>query len=478
VAGDEISNAESSVLVVGPERTMAPVTDAQADGETATLRFDHASGLDSARRVLAADSWDCVVVDATLLSEDDDRSENGSRFLDDVRALAPGCPVVLLTGGDVEPTEDLVAAATTIVDTSPGEESAFLLEKIRSTLQSTGSAVDGHRMYRTLVESARDGLYRLNAAGEIVYANESFAEMLGYTRSELLGSHGSRAMRDGELERGQRVIQRVMADDDRESDILDMEMTTKAGDPIVVAVHFVVLTTDDGAYDGVMGVVRDVTERRERERELERKNERLDSFASMVSHDLRNPLNVATGRLELVRETVEHDDLAEIDAALDRMDTLIEELLTLSRAGTGVSDLEAVSLASLAEECWQTVAGAASTFTVESALTIRADPNRVKQLFENLMRNAIEHGGAAVHVTVGDLDDGTGFYVADDGAGIPDAKRAHVFDAGYSTNEDGTGFGLAIVEDVAEAHGWSVAVRESESGGARFEISGVTVVST
>nr|WP_240148807.1 PAS domain-containing sensor histidine kinase [Halorubellus sp. JP-L1] len=332
-------------------------------------------------------------------------------------------------------------------------------------------------MYRALVETARDGLYRLDATGEFVYANESFAEMLGYERAELIGSHGSRPLVDGELERGQRVIQQVLADEDRESEILDMEMVTKAGDRIVVAVHFVVLTTDDGAYDGVMGVVRDVTERRERERELERKNERLDSFASMVSHDLRNPLNVATGRLELVRDAIDHADLEEIAVSLDRMDALIEDLLTLARAGKRVDDVEPVALASVAEACWRNVATPEATLAVESALTLRADPNRLKQLLENLVRNALEHGRRDAHVVVSDLDDGDGFYVADDGPGIPVEAREDVFDAGVSTN-DGTGLGLAIVEDVVEAHGWSIVVTDSESGGARFEISGVAIGST
>jgi signal transduction histidine kinase len=76
-----------------------------------------------------------------------------------------------------------------------------------------------------------------------------------------------------------------------------------------------------------------------------------------------------------------------------------------------------------------------------------------------------------VTVSVGDLEDG--FYVADDGSGIPDDVRDSVFDAGFTTSSDGTGFGLNIVEAVANAHDWTVSIEESESGGARFEIRGV-----
>ena len=88
--------------------------------------------------------------------------------------------------------------------------------------------------------------------------------------------------------------------------------------------------------------------------------------------------------------------------------------------------------------------------------------------------DAIDHGGEDVSITVGRLDDG--FYVADDGAGIPEAERDRVFRVGYSTGESGTGFGLNIVKQVAEAHGWSIRVTEGDEGGARFEITGVEFV--
>ena len=74
-------------------------------------------------------------------------------------------------------------------------------------------------------------------------------------------------------------------------------------------------------------------------------------------------------------------------------------------------------------------------------------------------------------VTVGDLPDG--FYIEDDGPGIPQADREEVFAAGYSTASAGTGFGLSIVNRVAQAHGWDVRVTDGSDGGARFEITGV-----
>jgi signal transduction histidine kinase len=207
------------------------------------------------------------------------------------------------------------------------------------------------------------------------------------------------------------------------------------------------------------------------EAQIRSQNERLEEFASVVSHDLRNPLHVAESRLELAREDCESEHLAPIGCALDRMRVLIDDLLTLAREGESATDPEPIALAEIVESCWTTVDTAAATLDVASDRTISADRSRLRQLFENLFRNAVEHGGGDVTVSVGDLPDG--FYVADDGPGIPETDREVVFEAGYSTSPDGTGFGLAIVEQVAQAHGWSVRVTAAPDGGTRFEITGV-----
>ncbi|MFD1527006.1 sensor histidine kinase [Halolamina salina] len=214
---------------------------------------------------------------------------------------------------------------------------------------------------------------------------------------------------------------------------------------------------------------------RERANErLERQNDRLERFASIVSHDLRNPLNVADGSVELAREDGELEHLDRAAAALDRMDALIDDLLTLARAGEAIGETEAIDLAALCRECWGDLSTVDADLVDATERTIRADRTRVRQLLENLFRNAMEHGrpgGESVTVTVGDLEDG--FYVADDGVGIPEADREIVFERGYSTNAEGTGYGLDIVAEIVEAHGWDVTLTESDGGGARFEITGV-----
>ena len=227
----------------------------------------------------------------------------------------------------------------------------------------------------------------------------------------------------------------------------------------------------------------------ERERatdELQRRNDRLEEFASIVSHDLRNPLTVAEGRLELARDDCDSDHLDAIGKSHSRMRAMIEDLLELAREGDTVTDPEPVDLATAVEGCWTTIDTADATLDVDVEHAVRADESRLKQVFENLVRNSVKHGstgsrtqdgdavergGEGVTVTVGELEDG--FYVEDDGPGIPEDERDEAFKPGYSTAEAGTGLGLNIVEQVVEAHGWDVRLTEGAEGGARVEITGV-----
>ncbi|GGM62266.1 PAS domain S-box-containing protein [Halarchaeum rubridurum] len=203
--------------------------------------------------------------------------------------------------------------------------------------------------------------------------------------------------------------------------------------------------------------------------ELERQNDRLDAFAGVVSHDLRTPLNVADGYLELLAADAADERVEKVRDALDRMDAIIEETLTLARQGRTVGEMTDVDLDALARECWERVDTADAALDVAGDRTIRGDRERLQHVFENLFRNAVEHGGDDVTVTVGPLDD-RGFYVEDDGTGVPAERRDTVLEPGHSTGGDGVGFGLAIVAEIVDAHGWTLEVTESASGGARFEI--------
>jgi len=335
----------------------------------------------------------------------------------------------------------------------------------------------------------------------------------------------------------------------------------------------------DGRREVLAGISTDVTDQKRRERQLQRENERLEQFATVVSHDLRNPLDVAAGHLELAKADHDSEHLDAVERSLERMDALLEDMLTSIKRGTPIirggetqQDDSPVDLATVAERCWEHVETGRATLSIEADLEIRADRQSLRQLFENLFRNAVEHGstnprssstrqdagrassskpsvadapedavehgstsppsqapedavehgstsprssstpedsegrspsssrtqsddagrasssepsvadapdnavehgGSDVSVIVDDLDDCSGFYVADDGPGIPESERDRIFETDTSTTDEGVGLGLHIVDGVVDAHDWEIAVTDSESGGARFEISDV-----
>lgn len=245
--------------------------------------------------------------------------------------------------------------------------------------------------------------------------------------------------------------------------------------------------------DAVLCYARDVTDLKEYEQELEetkrtleKSNEKLDQFAGVVSHDLRNPINAAQLRLDLLRHDNTDEHIDEIEGSLNRMQSMVEDLLMLSRAGAVVEDTQQVSLAAVATESWETAQTDDADFEalIDESTTVRADRDRLRHIFENLFRNAVDHNDSPLTVRVGLLNDSGakkensqqgGFFIEDDGDGIPEDEHDDIFSHGYTTSDEGTGFGLSIVKDVVEAHGWTISIAESHEGGARFEITGAEI---
>jgi signal transduction histidine kinase len=214
-------------------------------------------------------------------------------------------------------------------------------------------------------------------------------------------------------------------------------------------------------------------EMRELSTDLLNQYERLEHLVGAVSHDLRNPLGIAQGHIERLDDT---ENVAVIENALDRMERLVEQVLAMNRYKNGVeaADRDSIALASLARECAGQLVTDDISVDVSISEEVRVEGARilVRQIFENLFRNAVEHSDDPIDIRVGPLPNDDGFFVEDGGPGIPEPEREQVFKEGFST-EAGNGLGLSIVKGAAESHGWAVSVTDSEIGGARFEFRGV-----
>lgn len=323
---------------------------------------------------------------------------------------------------------------------------------------------------RTVFESITTGVYVLDEHDRVVDANTAGKTMLR-VRDDVIG----RPFRDLLPTDAFRALVRTGPE---EPEVVTVESDQLTGTDSAAPRHYEVRVTSidetSAPSGGHIVVINDVTEQQERQQTLKNQNERLEEFTSVVSHDLRNPLNVAAGNLTLARENGDGDHLERADQALSRMETLIDDLLALAYGGAKITDPEPVDLKAVVADAWATVDTREATLVNRADQTLLADRSRLHQLIENLIRNAIEHGGDTVTIWVG-TGDGT-FYVADDGPGIPPAERSDVFETGYTTSEDGTGFGLNIVHEIADAHGWDVDIVESAEGGARFNITDVAPV--
>ncbi|MFC6614132.1 PAS domain S-box protein [Halopenitus salinus] len=273
------------------------------------------------------------------------------------------------------------------------------------------------------------------------------------------------------------------------------------------------VTGEDGNYYGRLWMFRDVTDRKQLERKLERQIEQFDELTSVVSHDLRSPMATVRGRLELARETGEVEHIEAALSALDRADELRADLETVLKTGEIVDETRSLEVDELARSVWETIdtsatqqsksgtevndsrgemddssavgneeggatshenTEASASLHVEGPIDVRGDESAVRRLFENLIGNSIEHGEGTVRIRIGPLRGEDGFYLEDDGPGIPPENRERVFVPGFSTkvNGEGIGIGMASVHQIIEEHDWEIEVTDAtELGGVRFEIN-------
>jgi len=445
------------VLAVGDPETARTTATALADRndrlavESVT---DRAAALDRTE----AGSFDCVVV-----------AIDGAAGVDvvaAVRDVTPDLPCLLYADADAESVvEDAFAAgATDYVRRSGAGQAVVLARRIREHVDSgrdRQTLREHSRLLEQLFEQVPIYLYVKDTEGRFRWVSDFYddspSDAVGKTDLELFPQAGEKTYRDD-----MRVIETGEA-------LLNEEEYIPSTD------HYNLTSKvpwygRDGEIQGLIGVTREISDLKRYRDQLERQNRRLEEFAGIVSHDLRNPLQVVRARLEMLDDRDEEHVAVAIDAA-DRMTEIIDDTLALARQGDAVGAFERVDLGEVVGRCWDAIETESARLELADPPVVSADRSRLRTLLENLLANAVEHTHGPTTVTIGGLPDG--FYVADDGAGIPVDEREDVFAVTHTGGEEGTGLGLAIVEEIATAHGWDVGLTESESGGARFEVTGV-----
>jgi len=327
--------------------------------------------------------------------------------------------------------------------------------------QDVTELVEARREREAVLDRVSDAFFALDHEWRFTYLNEQAERLLDRPRDDLVG----RSVWDEFPE----AADSTFADEYRRA------MQTQ--ETVAFEEYFPPLATwfEVRAYPSESGLsvyFRDVSGRKASERALEQRARQFETFGDILSHDLTSPLATLRGRLELARATGDDEHFDEAEDAFERVSTLVDELATVMREGRVVNTLTAVDVGPVARELWGALDTGETTLTVGEVGEVRADERALTRLLQNLFRNSIEHGPATT-VVVGPLDEGEGFFVADDGPGIPAADRDRVFEPGYSTKEGGTGFGMISAQQIALAHDWDLSVSASADGGARFEVRGV-----
>lgn len=318
------------------------------------------------------------------------------------------------------------------------------------------------RKYESLIERSTDVKAILDRDATVRYITPSVKGVLGYAREELVGENALSYVHREDKEKVERSLQSVI---EAEEELRPIEFRIRHADGSWVTLESRARNLlDDPLIEGIVVYTRDVTERVARERKLER-------FSRVVSHDLRNPIAIAQMYLSAYHREGREDDLDRVQSSLERMDDLIDTLLELAQEGESIDERKHTSLPDVIEAAWAQVEVGEVSLEYDTSLgSIHADPERLQTVLENLFRNAHEHGRETGEIRVEGLAEG--FAVEDDGTGIDPDVGDSIFEFGISTG-NGTGSGLAIVQEIVRAHGWEIDATDGTTGGARFEITGM-----
>lgn len=184
-----------------------------------------------------------------------------------------------------------------------------------------------YQRYRFLVEEAEDILYMLDSEGRYVLVNDSMTEITGYSREELLGNSPEMVLSDADLEKGENRIMNLIESAERETDTWTVTLISKDGKRIPCELRFTLLPTQDGEYEGIVGVGRDIRERKRRE-------QKLQVMTRVLRHNIRNKLGLVMGKADLLRTRAEEDDYEltteQIICTADQLESNAREMVELS----------------------------------------------------------------------------------------------------------------------------------------------------
>jgi PAS domain S-box-containing protein len=349
---------------------------------------------------------------------------------------------------------------------------------------------DELRRFKFLVDSLSEPVCMADLEGVVLYSNQAYEDLYGYSRQELIGRVAADLVippeRRDDLKRD---LKEAM--DQRGIFTCEMDVMKKDGQRIPAYFGTSVIRRESGEPIARVTILRDLRETYRREEELRRLNEELEGYAHMVSHDLKSPLsaiNLANAMLreEIAEVKTEHlraeveESVETIGRNLSRTYELINGLLSLAEAGHVPLAVESVDVSRIVEEILQEQAGPMASRKGEVRIEgdlgrITANRVHVYQVFANTITNAISHCDAdrplvTIRAVSPESDGMHSYQVCDNGSGIPVNVIEDVFRPFYSGSKGShTGIGLSIAKKVVEVYGGRISVHND--GGACFDFT-------
>ena len=344
--------------------------------------------------------------------------------------------------------------------------------------------------YRALTEAANDVIVTIDDTNTICSINPAVRDVFGYPPEEVVGNSLTVLMPDELAEQHRKALARYLKTGERTLNWEYVELPGEhaTGEQIPLAISFSEVDYHGGHF--FTGIIRDISERKKIEEQLKESNERLEQFASAISHDLQEPLRMVTSYLRLIErryaDELDEDGREFIDFAVDgaeRMRDMIDALLGYSRVETRgdpfrVVDLNTV-LADVRQNLQVKIEETDAEITAEDLPQVSGDRSQLDQVFQNLIANAIEYSGKTpprIHIAAEQTttDDKWTISVQDEGVGIPPGDNDRIFEVFQSLQgyeEAGTGIGLALVKRIVERHDGEIWVDSEPGEGATFSFT-------
>jgi two-component system, LuxR family, sensor kinase FixL len=364
--------------------------------------------------------------------------------------------------------------------------------------------VSAEKSFRRLYLTTQDGIMARDLQGKMIDCNPAYAKMLGYTRKELRYLSVKQLLPEKWHVQREKIASKVVQTG--RSIVFEREYRRKDGSIFPASVRTWRLTNGKGKVIGIWSIVRDISDQKELQKNLEehagelekiiddrtkqlKDTERLVAIgqtAGMVGHDLRNPLQTLLGELYLAKSEV--DSLSDGDAKtnLEESIRMIEE--QVAYMDKIVSDLQAfvqpVKIDKKPLDLNQLIGKVVGTIIIPDNISvhvgsqgafpqIKADPQLLKRVLINLVTNAVQampSGGDLNLKMQVDPQGQVSVTVQDTGVGIPDRIKSQIFTPLFTTKPRGQGFGLAVCKRVIEAHGGTITFDSIEGRGAKFII--------